>query len=107
MPPAVYLPPPCRHTHDTAGTGVATQLAAAAAGADLIDCCIDSMSGTTSQPSMGAIVHSLAGEGPRGASIRKPNCWGGLLSEGNLGTATDQLQAHRLVPMSHRFCAHS
>ncbi|KAL4422522.1 hypothetical protein ABPG75_008719 [Micractinium tetrahymenae] len=49
------------HTHDTAGTGVATQLAAAAAGADLIDCCIDSMSGTTSQPSMGAIVHSLAG----------------------------------------------
>lgn len=49
------------HTHDTAGTGVATQLAAAAAGADIIDCCIDSMSGTTSQPSMGALVHSLRG----------------------------------------------
>ena len=49
------------HTHDTSGTGVATQLAAAAAGADMVDCCIDSMSGTTSQPSMGAIVHSLAG----------------------------------------------
>lgn len=49
------------HTHDTAGTGVATQLAAAAAGADIIDCCLDSMSGTTSQPSMGAIVHSLQG----------------------------------------------
>ncbi|PRW20525.1 pyruvate carboxylase isoform A [Chlorella sorokiniana] len=49
------------HTHDTAGTGVATQLAAAAAGADIIDCAIDSMSGTTSQPSMGAIVNSLAG----------------------------------------------
>eukprot|EP00887_Chlorella_sp_A99_P003326 scaffold26.g3326.t1 len=48
------------HTHDTAGTGVATQLAAAAAGADMIDCAIDTMSGTTSQPSMGAIVHSLA-----------------------------------------------
>jgi pyruvate carboxylase len=47
------------HTHDTAGTGVATQLAAAAAGADIVDCCIDSMSGTTSQPSMGALVHSL------------------------------------------------
>ena len=27
----------------------------------MIDCCIDSMSGTTSQPSMGAIVHSLTG----------------------------------------------
>jgi len=49
------------HTHDTAGTGVATQLAAANAGADIIDCAIDSMSGTTSQPSMGAIVNSLAG----------------------------------------------
>ena len=49
------------HTHDTAGTAVATQLAAAAAGADIVDCCIDSMSGTTSQPSMGALVHSLAG----------------------------------------------
>ncbi|KAF5836615.1 carbamoyl-phosphate synthase L chain, ATP binding domain-containing protein [Dunaliella salina] len=49
------------HTHDSAGTGVATQLAAAAAGADIIDCCVDSMSGTTSQPSMGAIVNSLHG----------------------------------------------
>ncbi|KAK9814506.1 hypothetical protein WJX72_007023 [[Myrmecia] bisecta] len=49
------------HTHDTAGTGVATQLACAAAGADIIDCCIDSMSGTTSQPSMGAIVNALVG----------------------------------------------
>ncbi len=41
---------------------MATQLAAAEAGADMIDCAIDSMSGTTSQPSMGAIVHSLTGE---------------------------------------------
>jgi pyruvate carboxylase len=49
------------HTHDTAGTGVATQLAAAAAGADLIDAAIDSMSGTTSQPSLGALVHCLRG----------------------------------------------
>jgi hypothetical protein len=43
------------------GTGVATQLAAAAAGADIVDCCADSMSGLTSQPSMGAIVNALAG----------------------------------------------
>lgn len=49
------------HTHDTAGTGVATQLAAAAAGADLIDAAIDSMAGTTSQPSLGALVHCLRG----------------------------------------------
>ena len=33
------------HTHDTAGTGVATQLAAAEAGADIIDAALDSMSG--------------------------------------------------------------
>ena len=49
------------HTHDSAGTGVATQLAAAYAGADMIDCAIDAMSGLTSQPSMGAIVNALAG----------------------------------------------
>ncbi|KAG8458106.1 hypothetical protein KFE25_012766 [Diacronema lutheri] len=44
------------HTHDTAGTGVASMLAAAHAGADVVDCAIDPMSGTTSQPSMGAII---------------------------------------------------
>lgn len=27
----------------------------------MVDCCVDSMSGLTSQPSMGAIVNSLAG----------------------------------------------
>lgn len=43
------------------GTGVATQIAAAQAGADIVDAAIDSMSGLTSQPSMGAIVNSLAG----------------------------------------------
>ena len=47
------------HTHDSAGTGVATQIASANAGADIVDCCIDSMSGMTSQPSMGAIVGAL------------------------------------------------
>ncbi|KAG1455948.1 hypothetical protein G6F56_006946 [Rhizopus delemar] len=44
------------HTHDTAGTGVASMMAAAAAGADIVDVAVDSMSGMTSQPSMGAIV---------------------------------------------------
>jgi pyruvate carboxylase len=49
------------HTHDSAGTGVATQLAAAAAGADIVDAAVDAMSGLTSQPSMGAIVAALRG----------------------------------------------
>ncbi|EQC30773.1 pyruvate carboxylase [Saprolegnia diclina VS20] len=47
------------HTHDTAGTGVSSMLQAAYAGADAIDCATDAMSGTTSQPSMGAIVAAL------------------------------------------------
>ncbi|XP_078484659.1 pyruvate carboxylase, mitochondrial isoform X1 [Ciona intestinalis] len=46
------------HTHDTSGAGVASMLAAAEAGADIIDGAIDSMSGMTSQPSIGALVTS-------------------------------------------------
>lgn len=49
------------HTHDTAGTGVASMLSAAQAGADAVDVAIDAMSGLTSQPSMGAIASSLRG----------------------------------------------
>ena len=49
------------HTHDTAGTGVATALAAAAAGADIVDGAVDAMAGTTSQPSLGAIVAATRG----------------------------------------------
>ncbi|XP_065057010.1 pyruvate carboxylase, mitochondrial-like isoform X2 [Rhopilema esculentum] len=47
------------HTHDTAGAGVASMLAAAEAGADVVDVAIDSMSGMTSQPSMGAVIAAL------------------------------------------------
>lgn len=47
------------HTHDTSGAGVASMLACANAGADVVDVAVDSMSGMTSQPSMGAIVASL------------------------------------------------
>ena len=49
------------HTHDTAGTGVASMLACADAGADVVDVAVDAMAGLTSQPSMGAIVAALAG----------------------------------------------
>jgi pyruvate carboxylase len=47
------------HCHDSAGTGVAAMLAAAEAGADIVDVAVDSMSGMTSQPSMGALIASL------------------------------------------------
>jgi len=49
------------HTHDSAGTGVASMVACAEAGADGVDAAIDSMSGMTSQPSIGAILASLEG----------------------------------------------
>jgi pyruvate carboxylase len=49
------------HTHDTAGSGVASMLAAAVAGADIVDVAIDAMSGMTSQPSLGAIAANLKG----------------------------------------------
>ena len=49
------------HTHDTAGAGVAAMLAAADAGADVVDGAIDAMSGLTSQPSLGAIVANARG----------------------------------------------
>ncbi|KAF3481630.1 pyruvate carboxylase [Arthroderma uncinatum] len=49
------------HTHDSAGTGVASMVACAHAGADAVDAATDSMSGMTSQPSVGAILASLQG----------------------------------------------
>ncbi|XP_044126815.1 pyruvate carboxylase, mitochondrial [Bufo gargarizans] len=49
------------HTHDTAGAGVASMLACAQAGADIVDVAADSMSGMTSQPSMGALVACAKG----------------------------------------------
>ncbi len=48
------------HTHDTAGGQLATLLVAAAAGADAVDAAAAPMAGTTSQPSLSALVAALA-----------------------------------------------
>ena len=56
------------HTHDTAGNAVATLLAAADAGVDIVDGALSSMSGTTSQPSLNALVYALA-SGERATGI--------------------------------------
>ncbi|GAA1987466.1 pyruvate carboxylase [Microbacterium pumilum] len=48
------------HTHDTAGGQLATLLAASMAGADAVDAAAAPMSGTTSQPSLSALVASLS-----------------------------------------------
>jgi len=47
------------HTHDTAGGQLATYLAAVEAGVDAVDVASAPMSGTTSQPSMSALVAAL------------------------------------------------
>ncbi len=49
------------HTHDTASTGVASMLACADAGADVVDLAVAPMSGMTSQPALGAVVGALRG----------------------------------------------
>ena len=48
------------HTHDTAGGQLATYLAAASAGADVVDVASAPLAGTTSQPSMSALVAAFA-----------------------------------------------
>ena len=47
------------HTHDTAGGQLATLLAASEAGVDAVDVANAAMSGTTSQPSLSALVAAL------------------------------------------------
>ncbi|MET7764471.1 pyruvate carboxylase [Streptomyces sp. NPDC005393] len=58
------------HTHDTAGGQLATYLAAIQAGADAVDGAVASMAGTTSQPSLSAIVAATDhSERPTGLSL--------------------------------------
>jgi len=49
------------HTHDTSGIAAASVLAAIEAGVDAVDGAMDSMSGLTSQPNLGAIIAALEG----------------------------------------------
>ncbi|HEU5144094.1 MAG TPA: pyruvate carboxylase [Dermatophilaceae bacterium] len=49
------------HTHDTAGGQIGTLLAAIDAGVDAVDVAAATMAGTTSQPSMSALVAALEG----------------------------------------------
>ena len=47
------------HTHDASGIAAASVLAAAEAGADAVDLAMDSFSGLTSQPNLGAVAVAL------------------------------------------------
>ncbi|ASJ54968.1 pyruvate carboxylase [Brevibacillus formosus] len=48
------------HTHDTSGNAGAMLLKAIEAGVDIVDACVSSMSGLTSQPSLNGLIASLA-----------------------------------------------
>lgn len=56
------------HTHDSAGTAVASMDAAAKAGADVVDAASNAMSGMTSQPSISALLASFEGDVKHGLS---------------------------------------
>jgi len=60
------------HTHDTSGICAASVFAAIEAGADAVDGAVDSMSGLTSQPSLGSIVEALK-FGPHDTGIDSAN----------------------------------
>jgi pyruvate carboxylase len=63
------------HTHDTSGGSVASVLAAVDAGVDAVDAAMDSLSGLTSQPNLGAIVAALKhGERDTGLSDERIRC---------------------------------
>jgi pyruvate carboxylase len=60
------------HTHDTAGGQIGTLLAAIDSGVDAVDAACSSMSGTTSQPSLSALVAATDGtDRPTGLDIDK------------------------------------
>jgi len=50
------------HSHDTSGNQIASYLMAAEAGVDVVDCAVESMASTTSQPSLNALVAALRGQ---------------------------------------------
>ncbi len=61
------------HTHDTAGWGIATILAAAEAGVAIADVAVASLAGGTSQPSLTGVVAALRGSG-RDTGLNAEEC---------------------------------
>lgn len=56
------------HSHDTSGGSMATLLAAAEAGVDIVDAAMDAFAGGTSQPAIGTLVEMLR-HGPRDTGL--------------------------------------
>ena len=60
------------HTHNTAGTGSLTYLAAAQAGVDIVDCALSPLGSGTSQPATESLVAALQGsERDTGLDLKK------------------------------------
>lgn len=103
------------HTHDSAGTGVASMVACAEAGADAVDAASDSMSGMTSQPSIGAILASLEGTdldpGLNGQNVRAlDQYWSQLrliYSPFEAGLTGPDPEVSRILPVSRQTNANS
>jgi pyruvate carboxylase len=82
------------HTHDTSGIAAASVLAAIEAGCDAVDGALDSMSGLTSQPILGAIVAALEGsEQDPCAGIEGP----GRLNRESLQQLSDYFEGVRKI----------
>lgn len=60
------------HTHDTSGNQIAALMMAAESGVDIVDCALNSMSGQTSQPAIGALVTALE-KSPRDTGLNHDN----------------------------------
>ncbi|SEE89780.1 pyruvate carboxylase [Jiangella alba] len=94
------------HTHDTAGGQLATYLAAAEAGVDAVDGAVASMAGTTSQPSLSAIVAAAeASDRPTELDLRAVGdlepYWQGVRTlyapfESGLGAPTGRVYHHEI-----------
>ena len=80
------------HTHDTSGAAAASVLAAIDAGVDAVDAALDSMSGLTSQPNLGAIVAALEGD-PRDPCAGAPGP--GRLRRDSLQSLSDYFEGVR------------
>jgi pyruvate carboxylase len=94
------------HTHDTSGISAASVLAAIDAGIDAVDGALDSMSGLTSQPNLGAIAASYAGSerdsGVNGSALRSiSHYWEGVRRyyapfEADMRSGTSDVYRHEM-----------
>ena len=81
------------HTHNTTGTGDMTNLMAAMAGVDIVDCALSPMANGTSNPSTESLVATLAGhERDTGLDLNKLS-----VAAAHFRTVADKLKAEGIL----------